>query len=167
MSPCGPAGDRCLARSVCKGHGHGGPFSDRLQARFRSKIHELTHGDWSTPIVAYCANSERFSGYNLVLRLMALGLHAGLLVSWRLGSMAGDGSTGCYARAAYLVDRVTMRRKDARGAPPLLSLASICSSALRSWVRSVSAPPAVYDTNYENGNNTRATYRAGAEAMRR
>jgi adenylate cyclase len=56
-----------------QGLGHGANFSDRVQTRVQRKIYELTNGDLSAPIVAYCANSERFTGYNLVLRLVALG----------------------------------------------------------------------------------------------
>lgn len=33
----------------------------------------MTKGDLSAPVVAFCANPERFTGYNLVLRLVALG----------------------------------------------------------------------------------------------
>ncbi len=56
-----------------QGTGHGSKFSNPRQDRFRIKIHALTGGDLSVPIVAYCTNSERFTGYNLALRLVALG----------------------------------------------------------------------------------------------
>ena len=56
-----------------QGTGHGANFSDSVQARFNRKIHDLTNGDRTKPIVVFCVNSERFTGYNLVLRLVALG----------------------------------------------------------------------------------------------
>jgi PQQ-dependent catabolism-associated CXXCW motif protein len=56
-----------------QGTGHGTRFSNGLQARFTHKIQDLTQGDLSTPIVVFCTNSERFTGYNLALRLAALG----------------------------------------------------------------------------------------------
>jgi hypothetical protein len=46
-----------------------GPVQDRL-AR---KLHELTGGNMTMPIVAVGWNSERFDGRNLALRLVALG----------------------------------------------------------------------------------------------
>jgi adenylate cyclase len=55
------------------GSGIEGTFSDATQARLRSKIAGLTKGDSSFPIVAVGWNSERFDGYNLALRLVALG----------------------------------------------------------------------------------------------
>ena len=55
------------------GSGIGGTFSDATQARLRSKIADLTKGDTSSPIVAVGWSSERFDGYNLALRLVALG----------------------------------------------------------------------------------------------
>ena len=36
-------------------------------------MRDLTRGDLSAPIVVFCVNSERFTGYNLALRLVALG----------------------------------------------------------------------------------------------
>ena len=39
----------------------------------RKKMRALTKGDLATPIVAVGWNSERFDGYNLALRLIALG----------------------------------------------------------------------------------------------
>ncbi len=56
-----------------QGAGHGVGFSGDLQNRLRRKIQDLTKGDPSAPIVTFCVNSERFSGYNLALRLVALG----------------------------------------------------------------------------------------------
>jgi tetratricopeptide (TPR) repeat protein len=53
--------------------GVGGSFTDVVQDRLRSKIHELTGGDLSRPIVAVGWNVERFDGRNLALRLAALG----------------------------------------------------------------------------------------------
>jgi tetratricopeptide (TPR) repeat protein len=56
-----------------QGTGHGGAFSENVQDRFRRKIVDLTKGDLSAPIVAFCVNSERFTAYNLALRLVAIG----------------------------------------------------------------------------------------------
>ena len=56
-----------------QGTGHGASFSEKVQDRFNRKMHVLTSGDLSAPIVVFCVNSERFTGYNLALRLIALG----------------------------------------------------------------------------------------------
>jgi len=56
-----------------KNAGIGGTLSDRAQERLGRKMVELTGGDLSKPIVAVGWNSERFDGYNLALRLVALG----------------------------------------------------------------------------------------------
>jgi len=56
-----------------QGTGHGTGFSDDLQNRLSRKIQDLTKGDLSAPIVTFCVNSERFTGYNLAVRLVALG----------------------------------------------------------------------------------------------
>jgi adenylate cyclase len=56
-----------------QGTGHGGRFSDERQTRFSHKMQHLTGGNLAAPIVAFCANSERFTGYNLALRLVELG----------------------------------------------------------------------------------------------
>jgi adenylate cyclase len=56
-----------------QGTGHGTDFSENLQERFIRKMHDLTGGDLSAPIVVFCVNSERFTSYNLALRLVALG----------------------------------------------------------------------------------------------
>jgi rhodanese-related sulfurtransferase len=56
-----------------QGTGLGVRFSDARQARFSRKIRNLTDGDLAAPIVAFGVNSERFTGYNLGLRLVALG----------------------------------------------------------------------------------------------
>ncbi|HEY2621406.1 MAG TPA: hypothetical protein VGI78_29005, partial [Acetobacteraceae bacterium] len=53
--------------------GLGGDFTDELQDRLRSKLHELTGRDLDRPIVAVGWNPERFDGRNLALRLVALG----------------------------------------------------------------------------------------------
>ena len=55
------------------GSGIGGTFSDATQARLRSKFADLTKGNTSLPIVVVGWSSERFDGYNLALRLVALG----------------------------------------------------------------------------------------------
>ena len=44
-----------------------------MQNRLRTKMEALTKGELSTPVVAVGWNSERFDGYNLALRLVALG----------------------------------------------------------------------------------------------
>ena len=67
-----------LGRSIpgaigLRGSGRCGHFSDSTQGRLRRKMLELTKGDMSPPIVAVGWNSERFGGYNLALRLVALG----------------------------------------------------------------------------------------------
>jgi adenylate cyclase len=67
-----------LGRSIpdaigLRGSGRYGHFSDSAQGRLRRKMQELTKGDMSSPIVAVGWNSERFGGYNLALRLVALG----------------------------------------------------------------------------------------------
>jgi adenylate cyclase len=56
-----------------KNAGHGGGLADATQSRLRKKMRELTKDDLATPIVAVGWNSERFDGYNLALRLVALG----------------------------------------------------------------------------------------------
>lgn len=53
--------------------GIGGGFADAAQDRLGSKMRELTDGDLNRPIVAAGWNSECFDGYNLALRLIALG----------------------------------------------------------------------------------------------
>ena len=55
-----------------QGTGHGASFSEKVQNRFNSKMNDLTRGDLSAPIVVFCVNSERFTGYNLALRLSRL-----------------------------------------------------------------------------------------------
>ena len=56
-----------------QGTGQGAGFSETIQTRFRRKMQSLTKGDLSAPTVVFCVNSERFTGYNLALRLVALG----------------------------------------------------------------------------------------------
>lgn len=55
------------------GSGRWGRLSDSIQDRLRSKVWEMTYGDKTKPIVAVGWNSENFNGYNLALRLVALG----------------------------------------------------------------------------------------------
>ena len=57
--------------------GLGGSLTDAAQERLRRKMQQLTRGDMSLPIVAVGWNSERFDGYNLALRLAALGYTEG------------------------------------------------------------------------------------------
>jgi class 3 adenylate cyclase/TolB-like protein/tetratricopeptide (TPR) repeat protein/rhodanese-related sulfurtransferase len=56
-----------------QGTGHGAEFSERVQNRFAHKIIDLTKNDLAVPMVVFCRNSERFTAYNLVLRLISLG----------------------------------------------------------------------------------------------
>ena len=56
-----------------RGAGVGGAFDDPVQARLNQKMQMLTGGDSNACIVAVGWNSERFDGYNLALRLVALG----------------------------------------------------------------------------------------------
>ena len=55
------------------GSGRGGELSGPMTERLGRKLHEMTEGDLSTPIVAMGWNSERFDGRNLALRMVALG----------------------------------------------------------------------------------------------
>ena len=56
-----------------QGIGHGAAFSEGLQVKLARKIGDLTGGDLTKPIVVFCVNSERFTGYNAALRLAGLG----------------------------------------------------------------------------------------------
>jgi hypothetical protein len=56
-----------------QGTGYGSEFSEGVQDRFKRKIVELTNGNLTVPIVAFCVNSERLTGCNLALRLVSLG----------------------------------------------------------------------------------------------
>ncbi len=56
-----------------RGVGVGGDFHDQVQARLSRKIQELTRNDLNTCIVTVGWNSERFGGYKLMRRLVALG----------------------------------------------------------------------------------------------
>src|ERR1044072_5149419 len=47
-----------------RGTGFGGQFSEARQRRFEDKIWELTSGNLAAPIVTFCTNAERFTGYN-------------------------------------------------------------------------------------------------------
>ena len=67
-----------------QGTGRGAGFSPGIQDRFSRKIHDITKGDLAAPIVVFCVNSERFTGYNLALRLIALGC---TLVYWYRGGL--------------------------------------------------------------------------------
>lgn len=53
--------------------GFGGTFEDSVQERLRDLMGTLTGGDLSRPIVTLGQNAERWTGYNLALRLVALG----------------------------------------------------------------------------------------------
>jgi len=56
-----------------QGAGYGSDFSPTMQNRFRRKMTEIANGDLSAPIVSFCVNSERLTGYNLAQRLVSLG----------------------------------------------------------------------------------------------
>ena len=59
-----------------------GTFTDEVQKRFERKLHELTAGDMTMPIVAVGWNAATFGGYNLALRIR----HAGYAnVYWYRG----------------------------------------------------------------------------------
>jgi hypothetical protein len=78
-----------------QGTGHGARFSDGLQTRFSRKMHELTKGELSAPIVVFCVNSERFTGYNLALRLVSLGCtnvhwYRGRVEAWQVNELPQD-----------------------------------------------------------------------------
>jgi adenylate cyclase len=75
-----------------QGTGLGIRFSDARQVRFNHKIEGLTDSDLATPIVIFGVNSERFSGYNLALRLVALGYqqvhwYRGGFEAWRVNGL--------------------------------------------------------------------------------
>jgi adenylate cyclase len=53
--------------------GSGGSFVGATQTHLRHKMHTITGGDLAQSIIAVGCNSERFDGYNLALRLVALG----------------------------------------------------------------------------------------------
>jgi len=56
-----------------QGTGYEACFSVQIEGRFVRKIHALTGDNLTKPIVVFCVSSERFTGYNLALRLVALG----------------------------------------------------------------------------------------------
>ena len=64
------------------GAGSGGGLDDPLQARLRQKIDSLTHGKREASVVTLDWNAERWGGYNLALRLVALDYKN---VSWYRG----------------------------------------------------------------------------------
>ena len=62
------------------------------QTRFSHKIQDLTSGDLAAPIVVFGVNSERFTGSNLALRLVALGYtqvhwYRGGFEAWQVNGM--------------------------------------------------------------------------------
>jgi adenylate cyclase len=76
-----------------QGAGQGAGFSETVQNRFRRKMQNLTNGDLSAPIVVFCVNSERFTGYNLALRLVALGYtqvywYRGGVEAWQVNGLS-------------------------------------------------------------------------------
>ena len=79
-----------------QGAGHDGHFSGERQTRFSHKMRCLTRGDLTVPIVAFCANSERFTGYNLALRLVELGYtrvywYRGGFEAWQVNGLPDAG----------------------------------------------------------------------------
>jgi adenylate cyclase len=75
-----------------QGLGSGADFSVSVQSRFISVMRDLTHGDMAIPIVAFCANCERITGYNLALRLVSLGYtqiywYRGGFESWQIAGL--------------------------------------------------------------------------------
>ena len=56
-----------------RGAGVGGDDHDSVQARLSATVQALTRGERGSPIVTAGWNAERFDGYNLALRLVALG----------------------------------------------------------------------------------------------
>jgi adenylate cyclase len=68
-----PSGQSIPGAYALRDAGLGGSMSDAMQDRLQKKIFELTKADFATPIVAVGWNSESFDGYNLTLRLVALG----------------------------------------------------------------------------------------------
>jgi hypothetical protein len=75
-----------------QGTGLGIRFSDARQVRFNHKIENLTDGDLAAPIVVFGVNSERFTGYNLALRLVAMGYqqvhwYRGGFEAWRVNGL--------------------------------------------------------------------------------
>jgi len=75
-----------------QGTGIGIRFSDARQVRFNRRIEHLTDSDLSAPIVVFGVNSERFTGYNLALRLVALGYqqvhwYRGGFEAWRVNGL--------------------------------------------------------------------------------
>jgi PQQ-dependent catabolism-associated CXXCW motif protein len=69
-----------------QGTGCGNEFSEPRQRRFENKMEELTRGKRAAPIVVFCTNAERFTAYNLALRLVALGYTN---VHWYRGGREG------------------------------------------------------------------------------
>jgi TolB-like protein/rhodanese-related sulfurtransferase len=75
-----------------QGMGHGASFSDKVQNRFNRTMHDLTNGEPGKSIVVFCMNSERFTSYNLALRLVALGYtqvlwYRGGLEAWQANDL--------------------------------------------------------------------------------
>ena len=71
------------------GAGGGGRFDDEAQTLLGQKMTELSKGDRSRPIVTVGESAERWEGYNLALRLAALGYrdvrwYRGGRSAWRL-----------------------------------------------------------------------------------
>ena len=68
-----PTGQSIPGAYAFRDAGLGGSMSDAMQDHLQKKMFELTKGDLATPIVAVGWNSESFDGYNLTLRLVAIG----------------------------------------------------------------------------------------------
>jgi DNA-binding winged helix-turn-helix (wHTH) protein/TolB-like protein/tetratricopeptide (TPR) repeat protein len=74
------------------GSGSGGGLDDPLQVRLHRKIDSLTRGKHDASIVTLDWNAERWGGYNLALRLAALGYTR---VSWYRGGQESWQTNGC------------------------------------------------------------------------
>ena len=80
---------KSLPRAIgLQGTGYGSEFSQGVQDRFKRKIVELMNSNFTVPIVAFCANSERLTACNLALRLVSLGCttvywYRGGVEAWR------------------------------------------------------------------------------------
>jgi adenylate cyclase len=75
-----------------KNAGLGGSYTDTAQNHLRRKMRELSKDDLTIPIIAVGWNSERFDGYNLALRLVALGYtnvywYRGGREAWEIASL--------------------------------------------------------------------------------
>jgi class 3 adenylate cyclase/TolB-like protein len=95
------SGNRTLVGAISLPEaGLGGTLQDPLQDRLRSVMATLTGGDLSRPTVALGYNAERWTGYNLTLRLVALGYRR---VSWYRGGREAWDAAGLPMDQAQVV----------------------------------------------------------------